>query len=192
MIYLAKIVEEINNAFKNALSAYPSARYFGLSNMISLKTTDGKTITIPSAFQPSSKDGLPVINDDRFSFTIFHKAINSSASSSSTNGYGDGQTKSINANTDVDLILMGFKSKIKACPINLMAALVDTIPNISFQGQKIQNNINWISSNWDYRNVFNQNFQNVGYQIGPDEFIISSRYRVEQSYLKGCLNICEC
>lgn len=120
-----------------------------------------------------------VFADDDYSFGVYHRIINRSYSQSK-DGYGD-----LNfdvAIDDVSLICWGFRDQLKMDALSFENQIV--IPALPSQALITQ-------SNFDQFSVFNNEFRNVTYNLIPELFLFSVRYKVQYIFNRECMEINE-
>lgn len=193
MIFLPEIVQFVNNSIKNRITPYPTARIEGLTYPVALVRGESQ-ITVPAFLY--RKDAEVIVNDDRFPFTIYHKAISATNTPRDADSYGDGSPRYINGYADIELFIVGFRDKIKVAPEQLAALIGDSIPSqfTILEGELKLPAVraNWNSIQYDQRSLWSNQFPGLTYNLSIGEFMVSLRYRIEISYMQGCLSVCEC
>lgn len=195
MIYLHETIDFINSILQQRLNAYPTAEIKGIATTM-LKNSNNKIITYPSVINVFGKSDYIGYNNN-VPFTIYHKLINSTFTRRPGQNYGDDNFIGINSLTDMQLICIGKRKELNIKPEQFAMIIIDGLPNAldakEFKTLGIKD-VKIISAgiNYDQRNVFNQEIQGIPYFIGPELFIFSIRYRIDGTYMKGCLKLCEC
>lgn len=194
MIFLPEIVQFVNEAIKTRLTPYPTARITGLTYPVTMIRGENTQITVPAILYRN--DAELIVNDDRFPFTLFHRAISATNSARESDSYGDGDPRYVTGYAEIELVLVGFRDKIRISPEQFAAVVGDSIPaRISMVIQELNIpaiTINWNSIQFDQRSVWNTVFPGLQYNLSINEFMVSLRYRIEISYMQGCLTTCEC
>lgn len=194
MIFLPEIVTAVNSAIKERLTPYPTARIEGLTYPVTYNREDNSTITVPAVLM--AKDARLLVNDDRFPFTLYHRALTANNDVTTNNSYGDGYPRDVLASAEIELIVIGFRDRIKVAPEQIAAVIGDSIPaQMTVQEGKLNIpsiRVNWTSIQYDQRSTWNQQFQGLTYGLSINEFMVSLRYRITVSYMQGCLINCEC
>lgn len=119
-----------------------------------------------------------VFADDDYSFGLYHRIINRNYSQ--TKGYGD-----VNQDVAVDeivLICWGFRDQLNMDALSFESQII--VP-------ALPKNAILIQSNFDQFNVFNGEFKNVIYNLVPELFLFSVKYKVQYVFNRKCMEINE-
>jgi len=200
MVYLNNVIGFINDLLKDRISNYPTATMDGVMNQTVTNQTgangQSRIIIYPSIIDLSGKANYTGL-DKRVPFTGYHRLMGSTFTRVVEQEYGD-DLMTILSVTDIQLIVWGWRDKINHKPEQFALILADTLPAGSVIADEFKTlgirelKIVEAGITYDQRTIFNQEIQGVPYFLGPETFVFSIRYRIEGSYIKGCLNKCEC
>lgn len=193
MIYLHDIVAFINDTIKSRVTSYPAAVYHGIATY-GYKATDQSFITFPTIVGHGKNGAADIGFNTNVPFVAYHRIGLTSFSIVPGKSYGDGEEVAQRSVTEVQMMVRGNRNLINSNPEQLAMVIADSMPsNFNMQGSvRIEGSVVSVGIQYDSRANFNQEYTGVTYNIGPDGFFISIRYRIEGSYLKGCTNKCEC
>lgn len=194
MVYLNNVIGFINDILKERVSSYPTANMQGVMTQ-TVSNQQNKVVIYPTIIDLSGKANYTGL-DKRVSFTGYHRLIGSTFTRRVEQDYGD-ELMTILSTTDIQLIVWGWRDKINHKPEQFALILADTLPGViiadEFKSLGIRElKVVEAGINYDQRTIFNQEIQGIPYFLGPETFVFSIRYRIEGSYIKGCLNKCEC
>lgn len=194
MVYLNNVIGFINDILKERVSSYPTANMQGVMTQ-TVSNQQNKVVIYPTIIDLSGKANYTGL-DKRVSFTGYHRLMGSTFTSVVDKAYGDDMLTIVSV-TDVQFIVWGWRDKINHKPEQFALILADSLPGAitadEFTALKIRElKVVEAGINYDQRTIFNQEIQGIPYFLGPETFVFSIRYRIEGSYLKGCLNTCEC
>lgn len=196
MVYLTEIVDYINVQLRDKLNMYPTARYYPVTNTVIKIKPDNTQISFPAVIDLFGS--ADEIKFDKFSpFSVWHKANTTVFIRNPDKSYGDNQTVGITSTTTMQMVCIGERKQINIKPEQLAFVLSDVLPtyggNVTIDTQKLANlSITPININYNSLNVFNGEFSNVGYFIGPEMFMFSLNYTIVSNYLQGCADKCIC
>jgi hypothetical protein len=189
MAFLDNIVSAINDKVKESLSAFPTASYCGIVYQLPKKEGD-KFQYIPALIDLHG-DAKWLTFDDLREMNIYHRIVSSTYSQIKSGSYGDGYDY-FQQSYDMDMVIMASRKKVHVHPDALEMAIASNMPT----KHKIEGfesvNITTVSSNYNARSVFQQEFQNIDYFLKPEHILLSIRYRIELRYRKGCISLCQC
>jgi len=170
MIY--QIVDKINTALEEAFSI-PS-QIHGIAEPILIK--DDEEVFIPTIID---KDGecSDVFVDDDFKVGLYHKLNSKNYTLSQNKGYGDDPKVIVVA--DMSMLVWGF----------LAAAKAEDVQEFIFA--KSPREMRFNSVNFDRKQVFSGEFQNVDFFLPPEVFLFKINYKVQYTAVKSCLEINE-
>jgi hypothetical protein len=192
MVYLPDLVEAINGAIKKRLSKFADAQYYGIATQ-GIRREGDTMVVFPSVI---STDGIAqtIAYDNKPPFILYHRAYNSSFAYAGTKkSYGDGDLANMKCSTVMRIICTGNRRDINISAEEFALIIADCLPT-NMQVDTIPKSITITPSliQYDSRMVFNGEFEKLAYFIGPDRFLFSIQYSIEGTYLKGCLNNCDC
>jgi hypothetical protein len=119
-----------------------------------------------------------VFADDDYSFGIYHRLVNRGYAT--TKGVGD-----TNLDVRIDeiiLICWGFRNILRMSSENFEREII--IPSLPKEALLVQ-------SNFDKFGVFNNEFKNVTYNLIPELFLFSVKYKVQYIFERRCVEISE-
>lgn len=120
-----------------------------------------------------------VFADDDFSFGLYHRIINRNYSKAKKS-FGDSDYDV--AIDEVVLICWGFRNLLNMDALSFENQII--IPTLPKEAHLIQ-------SNFDQFSVFNGEFKNVIYNLIPELFLFSVKYKVQYIYNRECMEINE-
>jgi hypothetical protein len=189
MAFLDNVVTAINDKVKESLTAFPTSHYDGIAYQLPKK--DGDKVQYIPALIDLNGEAKWVTFDDLQEMNIYHRIVSSIYSQVKQGSYGDGYDY-FQQSYDMDMVVMASRRKVHVQPDALEMAIASNIPT----KHKIDGfefvNITTVSSNYNGRSVFQQEFQSVDYFLKPEHILLSIRYRVELRYRKGCISLCQC
>ncbi|PXV61171.1 hypothetical protein CLV62_1254 [Dysgonomonas alginatilytica] len=120
-----------------------------------------------------------VFADDDYSFGVYHRILNRSYSQTKK-GYGD--TNYDIATDEMILICWGFRDLLKMDSLTFESQII--VPSLPKEALLVQ-------SNFDQFSVFNNEFKNVVYNLIPELFLFSIKYKVQYTFNRECVEISE-
>lgn len=195
MVYLNEVINFLNQTIKTRIGAYPTAKIEGVMTQ-TIRNEQAKTVIYPTIINLFGKAEYTGF-DNRVPFTAYHRLVGSTFTRNVTRDYADGDLVMINSVTDVQLIVWGMREKLNIKPEQLALVIADLLP-YKVEAPEFPKlgilDLRVIETgiSYDQRAIFQQEIQGIPYFIGPEMFVFSVRYRIEGSYMKGCLNKCEC
>ena len=185
MAYLVDIVNTINAALKDKLTAFPRTRYAGVVYHIAKDASKFLPAEIEGA------EGKVVSFDDLYEMSVYHRLAASTYTQTRNQSYGDGYTD-FQQNYEIDLVVMADRTKVQTTPDILEAVIASNMPTPDMPQGVNYINILPVSANHNSRSLFSQEFPGVTYYLKPEHIFFSIRYRIELRYQKGCLSLCQC
>lgn len=120
-----------------------------------------------------------VFADDDYSFGLYHRIISRNYSQAKK-GYGD--TNYDVAIDEIVLICWGFRNQLNMDALSFENQII--VPALPKEAILIQ-------SNFDQFSVFNGEFKNVVYNLIPELFLFSVKYKVQYVFNRECMEINE-
>ena len=168
------VVQLINYAITAKCPSEWALKVHGLASPILVLSDDEDNETaFPSVIDHLTGECEPVFLDDDYTCGWYHRLL--SKTYGKAKGFGD-------ADRDVEiadllLVCWGFTKSTTKTAEQIESTIV--IPAMPVQVQLI-------SSNFDQFNVFSQEFKKVDYNLHPEEFLFSFRYRVQYPFIREC------
>lgn len=150
----------------------------GLAEPVIVKSEDDDNDMSFPAIIDDEGECRYVFADDDYPFGVYHRLINRTYSMKK--GYGD---KDLDVRTDeIILVCWGFRNLLRMDPISFESQII--VPALPKEGLLIQ-------SNFDRLSVFNNEFKNVDYNLIPELFLFSVKYKVQYTFDRECVEISE-
>lgn len=189
MAFLSDIVSAVNASLNRSLSAFPTAKYFGIVYQIA-KKEGSKTVYLPADINVQGQCQYTTF-DDINEIGIYHRIIGSSYQISRKEAYGD-TNSGVFQLYDLDMVVMANRKRVNVQPDVLEAAITTNfIETVKMPGIN-QISIYPISANHNSRTVFSSEFQGIEYFLKTEHILFSIRYRIELRYQRGCISLCHC
>lgn len=189
MAFLSDIIDGINSSLKDKLTAFPTAKYFGLVYQLA-KKEGNKTIYLPADINLNGQAEYATF-DDINELGIYHRVSNSTYQISRRESYGDTNSGVLQI-YDVDLVVMANRKRVEVQPDVLEIVIVSNfMETFKLQGVN-QISITPVSANHNSKSVFSNEFQGLNYYLKPEHILFSIRYRIELRYQRGCISLCHC
>jgi len=146
-------------------------------------------ILIKSEYENEDKSGYPAIidnegeckyvfADDNYSFGIYHRLVNRAYTV--IKGYGD-----TNRDARIDEIILvcwGFRNQLEMNSVSFENQII--VPSLPKEAILVQ-------SNFDQFSVYNNEFKNIIYNLIPELFLFSVKYKVQYIFDRECMEISE-
>lgn len=189
MAFLSDIIDGINSSLKDKLTAFPTAKYFGLVYQLA-KKEGTKTIYLPADINLNGQAEYATF-DDINELGIYHRVSNSTYQISRRESYGDTNSGVLQI-YDIDLVVMANRKRVEVQPDVLEIVIVSNfMETFKLQGVN-QIYITPVSANHNSKSVFSNEFQGLNYYLKPEHILFSIRYRIELRYQRGCISLCHC
>ena len=194
MPQLNKIVDQINEGWKDAIfSCEPlcdcSHNFKGLAETI-LDTQQGEQsilVSYPGIIDEAGEVEMVQVND-KVDFLVYHKLENIANNVLPGKGFGN-ETGELQEITTLAALVIAWRSKIKMAAHDLEMLLKDNLPNdpIKLNGQKSK--IFAGISTFDKITLLQREYTRIEINY-PDLIFFEMRYRIETSYKKNCVPVC--
>ena len=183
----ALIVDSVNLAMKELFYKFPGSRLFGLSETVTRQDGDTEQ-QFPAIINPNG-EGQPIIPDDAYPATVYHKQNSILSSEKPNSGYGNGRAlKSYIFSNTMIVHINGPKTNVTADEmVSLIEAnLPDTIrqPNIRSVNLSTQS---FIMSTLQ---VYSMEYKNVPYRLPLNYYMMAIGYKAEAIFDKNCIPKC--
>lgn len=132
---------------------------------------DGEDVFYPAVISEDG-EGVYVFVDDNYRFGIYHRLIGIDYTTQTGKGYGDGER--IKPIADILLVCWGFLDFTTAN--ELERKLFNLSPK----------EVRFTISNFDRKHVFAGEFSGITFNLPPEIFLFSIRYKVQFSIDKNC------
>jgi hypothetical protein len=192
MSYLQKIVNEINQAVVPAGVNHS----VGIAQPLPRKSDEGNSIQLLPAYVDENGEAHYVGADDDYDTIFYHKLNRIVAGKSSINkGYGDAKPLDVHQAL-MSMVVFAQRNRIKKTSDELALELHMKFPEeasklLQQQWQIKQNAIRVTDINLNTLQVFQEEYQNVGFFLKPEQFLIKVNYTIESAILKKCfINPC--
>lgn len=120
-----------------------------------------------------------VFADDDYPFGVYHRILSRNYSQTKK-GFGDSNYDV--AIDDLLLVCWGFRNLLQMDSISFERQII--IPSLPNEALLLQ-------SNFDQFAVFNTEFKNIVYNLIPELFLFSVKYKVQYTFIRECLEINE-
>lgn len=172
---ISTIVDQINATLRLAFGTTPN-RVFGIAEPIILndETAEGEPLFIPVIID-GLEDQQYVFFDELYQIGIYHRLLGKTYERQPTKGYGD-STKVI-VKVDMGLVCWGYIPGIKA----------EQLEHLIYA--KAPASMQFISTNFDRKQVFNQEMPGAEFMVPPELYLFYIKYRVQYPANNACLEI---
>lgn len=189
MAFLSDIIAGINLSLKSNLTAFPTAKYFGIVYQLA-KKEGSKIVFLPADINLNGQAQYTTF-DDINEIGIYHRVASSGYQISRKEAYGDTNSGVLQI-YDIDMVIMANRKKVLVQPDLLETAITcNFLESYKLPGVN-QISIYPVSANHNSRTVFSTEFQGVDYFLKTEHILFSIRYRIELRYQRGCISLCHC
>lgn len=180
MPYFREIVTRVNNRIKDTLGVFSGGVYDGIAYKV---TTEGRELPAVDNKGELKYTGI----DDNYPFVLYHRIL--------SNTYEiDKQFEFwTNSTTRMTLVVYAKRSIVKLAPYEFAEAIGGNIPRtVSTTGLDGMSNIllEVNSINLNPKEVFNQEYNGVEFQLAADEIFFSIQYTIKTTFRKDCITDC--
>lgn len=166
-----RTISNINQAITNIMGNDISL--FGICQPVVVVEQDGES-KYP-ALVSIDGEAQYVFMDDSFLFGGYHKLINKSFSKVAGQGRKDVDI----AIYELVFVFWGFRDKLSLDELSLENKILPAFPA----------SIDLLQTSYDKQSIFNSEFKGFEYLLTPDEILMSIRYKVQERYVRSCLEI---
>jgi hypothetical protein len=197
---LSAITSVINSALKaNSFSSnrFQAAQYNNIAYLISETTSNASgevTIKRPMAVD-NFGEGTDVTIDDTFALQVYHRNLALNYLDDKDNSVGDPGDE-IREVADMIMICIGDRAILKVVQEDVAAAIWEDMPRNLTKAQLQSNTLELVviepgEVNVNPEEVYNQEYQGVKYQLKPNNFMLSVKYKITTDYRKACFKLCK-
>lgn len=171
------IVGQINTALVAAFGDIPSYVH-GIAEPIIMtsETETDEPLFVPMIINGTG-DQIYVFVDDAVQVGIYHRILGKTYERQTAKGYGD--SAKVLVKVDMGLVCWGFIPGVKAEELE------------RFIYSKAPASMQFISTNFDRKQVFNQEMPGVDFMLPPELYLFNIKYRVQYPANNACLEINE-
>lgn len=154
-----------------------------------------ETKTVQPAVVYNSGESTDVTYNDTYPITFYHRLYSPSIYEDDLNeNYGD-PGNFVKETADMVMVVIGDRNKLQVLQEDVGAAIWASIPREITQAQAaafglMSGLIIPGEVNNESEDVFNQEFKGVEYNLAPQNFMISVRYKIITVYSDSCFNLC--
>lgn len=178
-----KVIEAINSNIGNRaedLCKMNNPVLYGIASPVLIRSDyEGEDQVAYPAIIDNEGEGKYVFADDDYSFGVYHRIISRNYSQTKK-GYGDSNYDI--AIDDITLICWGFRNQLNMDALSFENQII--VPALPKEALIVQ-------SNFDQFSVFNGEFKNVVYNLIPELFLFSVKYKVQYVFNRECMEINE-
>ena len=131
--------------------------------------------------------------DDTYPIVVYHRVLTSSYTLLTGAQFGSGNPTVRQLNT-VKMVVYGKYGALKLTREALEALIVTNFPdNINpppFQLSQML--VQFTGSNYNSRQLWNEEYQGVDFRLSADDIFFSINYTMQSIFKKGCFKICDC
>jgi len=175
-----EIIHSINQGVKErALIVYPDSSFqsFGLSfPIITYSDDEAENGMVYTAVIDDSGECHHVFSDDDYAAGWYHRITSKTYGKTKGFGLSDLDVEIV----DIVLVCWGFRNQLKILPYDFEAKII--IPALPKEAAILQ-------SDFDQFKVFQQEFKKINYNIIPEEFLFATKYRVQYTFDRMCVEI---
>lgn len=168
---ISELVQMINDSIADHCPENWVIKAHGLASPILVLSQD--ETAFPSVIDHLTGECEPVFLDDDYACGWYHRLL--SKAYGKAKGFGDSDRDVEIA--DLLLICWGFTKVTEKTAEQVESNII--IP-------AMPNAVQLIAANFDQFNVFSQEFKKVDYNLHPEEFLFSFRYRVQYPFSRDC------
>jgi hypothetical protein len=186
---LNNIVSQLNRIFEDEIfkrsSAFNGYRVHGLTTLIK----NGNPVQqFPAIFQ--NQDGQYAGVDDSVPLIIYHRAGGVTISENPTRNYGNNRSALLTASFNMTLVAY-VDSKVTCVKDDeLLLILLSAIPETIAVEPFDQVNLRVVSAILNPQQVFQTEYQGIGFFLNPESFLLSVNYTIESKFRRNCFNYC--
>lgn len=193
---LREITDIINLNLK--ASAFKSRRFQdGLWNtvadLVTIVDGDNKETKRPGIVA-SSGEVTDVVYNDTFPIQFYHRILGIVYEDDQALNYGN-PANTIKEAADMIIICMGDRNRLGVVPEDVTAAIwgsiVREVPQASLTTLQLQNAYVVPGEiNDDSKNIFEQEYVGVEFDLPPQMFMVAVKYKIISLYSKNCFQLC--
>lgn len=181
---IEEVVHNINKAIRlrsDELCKENDPLLYGLASPILIRSMDENEdqVVIPAIIDNDGECQYPFADDD-FSFGVYHKLLNRNYTQAKKESFGDGNIDI--AIDEVLLLCWGFRDQLRMNAIQFERQVIT--PCLPSSAMLVQ-------TNFDQFSVFSGEFKNVVYNLTPELFLFSVKYKVQYIFNRECVEINE-
>lgn len=188
MKYLDYITGVMNEAILDGLPC-ENAQILGVASLVRT-TKGGKQVTWPATYTGKGEQEFAGI-DDKYDVCSYHRALNMSVGAATGATYGDVKTN-VRLQHRMSLVIYAHRDKLKMSADQLALMLHFWLPESLTKDERPQDfysvNINVSDVVLNEEAVFNEEFKNVDFFLGPEHVLLKCNYVIESVLNKRCFN----
>jgi len=190
MQYLDNITNKIDEVLKGQLPFLSESKQVQNMGIVQLvrRQKDNKETVWPGKLVAGNYEYAGV--DDDFKIITYHRVLSLKPSSVPNSGYGDSRGKNKNT-VSMSFVLFADRELVAVTADVLALQIQGVLPEMltveNFSSTLI--NLNDIVLN--EKQVFDEEYKNVTYFIGPEHIFLKINYTIESTFQKGCFNRCD-
>lgn len=195
MTYLNTIVKFINTSLENGLlKKQPFQNRSVIEVAESFARIENNITQLLPGFVDDNGEIKYVGPDDEYSVIIYHKINTVGFGKIVKQGYGD--STGVNTNlARMSMVVFGKRNELKLTNAEMALKLQAIFPESADKNllQQLQFKKCSITTNDVVLNnlqVFQEEYQGVGYFLKPEQFLLKLNYQIESAFLKECFTTC--
>lgn len=188
---LREIVDVINTSLKGgnfATRKFQDGIWYNIAEFITREEKD-KVTKFPTIIDELG-EGKDVVPNDTYPIQFYHRILGILPTDDPITDFGDFG----NSITEIDemmLIVIGDRKKTLSYREDVASAIWAQFPREITTIPELQSClIEPLEINNDRESVWNNEFDNVDFELEPQQYIISLRYRITAIYSKNCFTLC--
>lgn len=185
---LRPIIEIINDSLKNSFKDIPGAAFYGVSELIARKNSDGTATGVPGIISITGEIKY-VGFDDKNPLIIYHRAATVSIQERPGSSYGDIRTDQVSTYTNAMFVYADRKS-LCMDTTELFEFIQAAFPeNAKLQPYK-NIVIRIISANFNTQSILRSEYQDTSLKLRPERVLVQINYQIETTFRKQCVARC--
>ncbi|MDR2003950.1 MAG: hypothetical protein LBQ74_13035 [Prevotella sp.] len=150
---------------------------FGLSEPVIIRATDSEDdMTAYPAVIDNDGECQYVFADDNYPFGVYHRLLSSNYSQKKGSGRKDLDVRI----DEVLLICWGFRNQVQMDSVTLENQII--VPSFPTE-------ILIVQTIFDRYAVFNSEFKKIAYNLAPELFLFSVKYRMQYVFDRECIEV---
>jgi len=199
MPFVDKIVAQLNTEIEaelNQNSALQNHILYGIAEP-SYVNSEAKPTIQPCVINLDG-EGTPVIYDDSYNLSIYHRIFQEPVQAVQGMSFGNKAQDWVRTSTDMEMVVWAHRTKVKMNPRILAGQLFAMIPGTQITVTDTSNNkvgtavllVN--NTNFDSLSIFGRDYRGSEYFVGEQLMLFGIRYTIESTFRKECFNTCVC
>jgi len=200
MPYVKQIVAHIDAALKATAFAdarFAGSRFAGAVQQVPIRIDSDNRMIIVPATKTNAGEVTPVLPDDRFPLTTYHRLVSLTGAPAPKNQQFGSNNDTVTRTCEMVLVVSGFTNKLNLDALDLEGMIDAAFPTALDKGVQTalglqRCDIAYGGARFESWKVYNEEYIGDGVLLKPHQLLLACRYKIESSYRKRCFNPCGC